>query len=72
MTVSQGDNFWYDVGLSDVEAIYASQNALDITFSTTSLKTSPISLFKIEVFVAPITSFGLADKLAKHLKELFK
>ena len=72
MTVAQGDSFWYDVGLSDVEAIYASQNSLEISFSTTSMKLCPVRLFRIDVYVESIASFGLAEKLAKHMRELYR
>lgn len=55
-----------------MEAIYASQNSLEISFSTSSLKQCPIRLYKIEIFTESIASFGLPDKMAKHLKELYK
>ena len=55
--VSQGADFWYDIGLSDVEVIYGSQNQVEIVFNTTNLKSCPIKLFKIEVFVATVSEF---------------
>ena len=70
--VANGDSFWYDVGLSDVEAIYASQNSLDLTFSTSDVKKCPIKLYNVQVYVSTMAEFDYSDKVARHLKELYK
>lgn len=72
VTVAQGSEFWYDVGFSDVEVIYGSQNQVPLTFSTTSVKNCPVKLFKIEVFTASVSEFQLPEKMSRHLKELHK
>ena len=70
--VAQGDSFWYDVGFSDVEAIYGSQNSCDIVLTTTNAKSCPIKIHKIELFIATHAEFQLHEKLARHLKELYR
>ena len=70
--MAQGADFWYDLGLTDVEVIYGSQNQVELTFNTTSVKNCPIKLFKIEVFTATCTEFQLAEKMGKHLKEIHR
>ena len=55
--VAQGDQFWYDIPLSDVEIIYGSQNQIELVFNTTSYKQSPIRIFKVEVFVQSSADF---------------
>ena len=72
IAVAQGDSFWYDVGFSDVEAIYGSQNSCEIVLTTTNVKSCPVRIHKIELFVATLAEFQLNEKLGRHLKELYK
>lgn len=71
-TVSQGDSYWYDLALSDVEVIFASQHQLELKISTSNVKSCPVRIQKVEVFVASITEFQLAEKQSRHIRELYK
>ena len=72
ITVAQGDSFWYDVALSDVEVIYGSQNQVELTFNTTNVKSCPVRIIRLEVYVATVSEFQLAEKMSRHLKEIYK
>ena len=70
--VNPGDGFFYDLALTDVEAIYGMQNQIDICFTTNDAKTNPLRIHKMHVYVASQAEFKLNDKMARHAKEVVK
>ena len=52
--------------------IYGSQKQIELTFNTSSVKLCPVRLYKLEVYVANLEEFQLAEKMGRHLKELYK
>ena len=51
LKVSPGEGYFYDLALTDVESIYGSQNSIDLIFTTNDVKTNPIKIHKILVFI---------------------
>jgi hypothetical protein len=72
LKVSPGEGYFYDLALSDVEAIYGSQNSIDLTFSTNDATKNPIRIHKILIFIQSQSDFKFTDKMTRHVKEVMK
>jgi glycyl-tRNA synthetase alpha subunit len=61
-----------EIGLSDVEVIFACQSRIDLEFINDDPKNNPLKLYKIKLYSQSIKDFKLKEKIERHCKEIMK
>lgn len=62
----------FEIGLCDVEVIYAFQNKIEIEIINDDPKNNPLKLYKIKLYSQTIKEFKLNEKMERHCKEIMK